>query len=160
MRSEVQVLLDPPPFDCLSVGRGFELCALNYAPCTRLLRCAPQVLFENPLTALPQDLRCKFCGALAQLGERLICIQEVIGSIPLGSTIPPPIHDPMPDRSDSKAPFGRFTVRLGRRKTAPLGTKPGPCPGLTSFREKSSTLFDPAECGSDLDGFRTFGFGR
>jgi hypothetical protein len=26
-------------------------------------------------------------GALAQLGERLICIQEVIGSIPIGSTI-------------------------------------------------------------------------
>ena len=25
-------------------------------------------------------------GALAQLGERLICIQEVNGSIPLGST--------------------------------------------------------------------------
>jgi hypothetical protein len=29
------------------------------------------------------------CGALAQLGERLICIQEVIGSIPIGSTNPP-----------------------------------------------------------------------
>ena len=28
-----------------------------------------------------------FSGALAQLGERLICIQEVIGSIPIGSTI-------------------------------------------------------------------------
>ena len=28
------------------------------------------------------------CGALAQLGERLICIQEVIGSIPIGSTNP------------------------------------------------------------------------
>ena len=27
-----------------------------------------------------------FNGALAQLGERLICIQEVIGSIPIGST--------------------------------------------------------------------------
>ena len=27
-------------------------------------------------------------GALAQLGERLICIQEVNGSIPLGSTNP------------------------------------------------------------------------
>jgi hypothetical protein len=27
-------------------------------------------------------------GALAQLGERLICIQEVIGSIPIGSTMP------------------------------------------------------------------------
>ncbi len=26
-------------------------------------------------------------GAIAQLGERLICIQEVIGSIPFGSTI-------------------------------------------------------------------------
>ncbi len=25
-------------------------------------------------------------GALAQMGERLICIQEVSGSIPLGST--------------------------------------------------------------------------
>ena len=35
--------------------------------------------------ALPQG--CKHpCGALAQLGERLICIQEVIGSIPIGST--------------------------------------------------------------------------
>ena len=30
---------------------------------------------------------CLPCGALAQLGERLICIQEVIGSIPIGSTI-------------------------------------------------------------------------
>ena len=29
---------------------------------------------------------CLPCGALAQLGERLICIQEVIGSIPIGST--------------------------------------------------------------------------
>ena len=29
---------------------------------------------------------CVPCGALAQLGERLICIQEVIGSIPIGST--------------------------------------------------------------------------
>ena len=28
-------------------------------------------------------------GALAQLGERLICIQEVSGSIPLGSTNSP-----------------------------------------------------------------------
>ena len=27
------------------------------------------------------------CGALAQLGERLLCTQEVSGSIPLVSTI-------------------------------------------------------------------------
>ena len=26
-------------------------------------------------------------GAVAQLGERLICIQEVVGSIPISSTI-------------------------------------------------------------------------
>ena len=32
-------------------------------------------------------------GALAQLGERLICIQEVIGSIPIGSTKPKDLHD-------------------------------------------------------------------
>ena len=28
-------------------------------------------------------------GAIAQLGERLVCIQEVCGSIPHGSTISP-----------------------------------------------------------------------
>jgi hypothetical protein len=33
-------------------------------------------------------LRSRQFGALAQLGERLICIQEVIGSIPIGSTRP------------------------------------------------------------------------
>jgi hypothetical protein len=27
-----------------------------------------------------------FSGAVAQLGERLICIQEVVGSIPISST--------------------------------------------------------------------------
>ena len=27
-----------------------------------------------------------WCGAIAQLGERLLCKQEVIGSIPIGST--------------------------------------------------------------------------
>ena len=31
-------------------------------------------------------LRLNF-GAVAQLGERLICIQEVAGSIPVGSTL-------------------------------------------------------------------------
>ncbi len=36
---------------------------------------------------------CIPCGALAQLGERLICIQEVIGSIPIGSTNPPRRQD-------------------------------------------------------------------
>ena len=34
----------------------------------------------GPLDLLP------FIGAVAQLGERLICIQEVAGSIPVSST--------------------------------------------------------------------------
>ena len=43
-------------------------------------------LLRNALPRTPT--KCwAFCGALAQLGERLICIQEVIGSIPIGSTI-------------------------------------------------------------------------
>ena len=46
------------------------------------------------------------CGALAQLGERLICIQEVIGSIPIGSTIT------LGRRFDCKAHDVRFTVQL------------------------------------------------
>ena len=30
---------------------------------------------------------CALAGAIAQLGERLLCKQEVVGSIPSGSTI-------------------------------------------------------------------------
>ena len=33
----------------------------------------------------PREVRVR-CGAIAQLGERLLCKQEVIGSIPIGST--------------------------------------------------------------------------
>ena len=40
---------------------------------------------RKPLPRTPTILD-QNCGALAQLGERLICIQEVSGSIPLGST--------------------------------------------------------------------------
>jgi hypothetical protein len=29
-----------------------------------------------------------FCGGVAQMGERLLCTQEVIGSIPFTSTTP------------------------------------------------------------------------
>ena len=34
----------------------------------------------------PGEARCEGNGAVAQLGERLICIQEVAGSIPTSST--------------------------------------------------------------------------
>ena len=41
---------------------------------------------SNTLTRTPTIL-VQNCGALAQMGERLICIQEVRSSILLGSTI-------------------------------------------------------------------------
>ena len=34
----------------------------------------------------PTSSQVKYRGAIAQLGERLLCKQEVIGSIPIGST--------------------------------------------------------------------------
>ena len=40
----------------------------------------------NPIRPTDQKNRREYRGAVAQLGERLICIQEVIGSIPFSST--------------------------------------------------------------------------
>ena len=57
-------------------------------------------------------------GALAQLGERLICIQEVIGSIPIGSTKPKD-----DDLHDHQAHFVCLIILQGMR--------------LTSYREKN-----------------------
>ena len=71
VRSEVQVLLDPPSF-------------------------------------IGDDM-----GALAQLGERLICIQEVIGSIPIGSTIPP--KKITPSRTSAPSLAGVFDRLIFRR---------------------------------------------
>ena len=71
-----------------------------------------------------------FYGALAQLGERLICIQEVRSSILLGSTIS--------QRFDLtvKHQFECFTVQSDVASSE----------ALTSFREIIiSTLFDRAE---------------
>ena len=39
---------------------------------------------KEPCTLVLFSLE-RSCGALAQLGERLLCTQEVSGSIPLGS---------------------------------------------------------------------------
>jgi hypothetical protein len=35
---------------------------------------------------LPNEASVPLYGPVAQLGERLVCIQEVVGSIPVGST--------------------------------------------------------------------------
>jgi hypothetical protein len=37
---------------------------------------------------IPDPSTCHLNGAIAQLGERLLCKQEVVGSIPSGSTRP------------------------------------------------------------------------
>ena len=47
----------------------------------------PQTFFESRFPA-PRPHSAERNGALAQLGERLICIQEVRSSILLGSTKP------------------------------------------------------------------------
>jgi hypothetical protein len=43
------------------------------------------------LHGLPRQKLHRSLGAVAQLGERLVCIQEVAGSIPVGSTIRNPL---------------------------------------------------------------------
>ena len=60
------------------------------------MRSEVQVLLDPP-SGIRRPWRSRR-GALAQLGERLICIQEVTGSIPVGSTkilrilVPPTVH--------------------------------------------------------------------
>jgi hypothetical protein len=70
VRSEVQVLLDPP----LSIPGELKACVKVFASCRSA---ASHSIF---------CLRAKVVGALAQLGEHLLCKQRVIGSIPIGST--------------------------------------------------------------------------
>jgi len=41
---------------------------------------------DPPTNASPACANHRSSGAIAQLGERLLCKQEVIGSIPIGST--------------------------------------------------------------------------
>ena len=77
-------------------------------------------LFASQTTEsdLMQFLLCKSTGALAQLGERLICIQEVRSSILLGSTN---------SRFDRKALVAVLYRPIGRRVSS--GTP------FTSYRE-------------------------
>ena len=75
MRSEVQVLLDPPLASLLA-DRGGEF-----------LACASSVLRATRAATHPHLAPRRGSGALAQLVERLLCKQDVIGSNPLGSTI-------------------------------------------------------------------------
>ena len=62
-----------------SEGLGGLLAAVGDRKCSRCdpVRIDPSSWFLEPSS---------WNGALAQLGERLLCTQEVIGSIPIGST--------------------------------------------------------------------------
>lgn len=57
----------------------------------RLLLCVDLTpdafVFDKLLSALRRFCKAKSTGALAQLGEHLLCKQGVIGSIPISSTI-------------------------------------------------------------------------
>ena len=93
MRSEVQVLLDPPPSNRLRLDARRKRIAQQIA-CRTLVSCLPElnrvmlpVIASNHLPHTPTICGAN-CGALAQLGEHLLCKQGVIGSIPIRSTIP------------------------------------------------------------------------
>ena len=66
MRSEVQIFPGPPP---LGVGPG------------------DRPVGASALLVLQPQVRAIRIGAIAQLGERVLCKHEVVGSIPSGSTI-------------------------------------------------------------------------
>jgi hypothetical protein len=98
VRSEVQILPGPPPTErCgASFGRSATAALLRResaeersAPCVWCLFCAARLsrVAAQPLAARRNTRRNKSCvGGVAQLGERLLCKQEVIGSIPFTST--------------------------------------------------------------------------
>ena len=63
-------------------------------------------------------------GAIAQLGERLICIQEVVGSIPSGSTIFMMVFCLASGAGADVRPLG-FPRNGSRRAFALAGLRPG-----------------------------------
>ena len=94
MRSEVQVLLDPPLLNLQSklserrqrIAQQIACRTCEFAP--ELSRVTPSAfsLRKTP-SAHSLDFAEQNQGALAQLGEHLLCKQGVIGSIPIRSTI-------------------------------------------------------------------------
>ena len=74
------------PFGCLGYPRSDPRRPVGLVPLPRRL-CVSGADVLGPIGSDPSSLRED--GAIAQLGERLICIQEVVGSIPSGSTNSP-----------------------------------------------------------------------
>jgi hypothetical protein len=61
----------------------------KYVPdsCSKFIEVVRVVVSLVLIALHPIGLDLNFFGAVAQLGERLICIQEVAGSIPTSSTM-------------------------------------------------------------------------
>jgi hypothetical protein len=92
VRSIVRVYPGPPFIECLKRRRRIRAPGfprndprrpVGLVPLPRRL-CVSGADVLGPIGSDPSSLRED--GAIAQLGERLICIQEVVGSIPSGST--------------------------------------------------------------------------
>ena len=156
MRSEVQVLLDPPTSCLLRKldDQRFIQMTSGRLLCVAKLSRARLRIMPNSLLFLLQGVRRQLLcnslparvefagqiqrGALAQLGERLICIQEVRSSILLGSTNKPfqlqSIEGPgAKDGSRqirSLSTYKCLAVRSGRNTDCFLGNF-----SLTSYRE-------------------------
>jgi hypothetical protein len=82
VRSEVQILPGPPPTQrCASRS---EDAALGQARARLFLNRAAHAGGASTVAAARRNQSC--AGGVAQLGERLLCKQEVIGSIPFTST--------------------------------------------------------------------------
>ena len=78
----VQIHPDPPEFRWSPDPRNLHIKICGVAAIEQPTK------FWNSDQAFEDRLACaKRIGAIAQMGERLICIQEVGGSIPPGSTI-------------------------------------------------------------------------
>ena len=62
------------------------------------------LMYRHLLASRPIDRRCEGglivgrSGAIAQMGERLLCKQKVAGSIPAGSTSIPTVSSALPIR--------------------------------------------------------------
>ena len=58
-----------------------------------IVQSIPYVWLSKIIRIFDLNTQCIIPGELAQLGERLLCTQEVIGSIPLFSTISCVLHE-------------------------------------------------------------------
>ncbi len=113
VRSEVQVFPGPPAFAALQLRLG-------RSSWTRLLR---RSAGKGERTGdARQEAFVFWYGAIAQLGERVLCKHEVVGSIPSGSTTLRPLGFAWRSHAGEKAKRARRSSRERRRADDRLKT--------------------------------------